>query len=347
MSVGIIDQDALVYKKDFFYDLDVMKIASYYKNKKREITKLLLNPDDYTQYSKVFYIKNKYNYRNFAPAFSDPRIQYRGYAFYTGEYEPLEPEIEATIPDVSIYDTYLKYNTQITGAGSFHPYNINFIEGLHARVSTDGLTCNVPDKHILYKTDAKYLTLYDYNIFELENWRERILDFNEMKHVKLKFMPRTTDFNDIEYLKRNINLKSDEHMIYSGEMSSDMLNRIVEFGKEFGDTVRIELFQNIKVDSPEFLEDLIVAINAILMIKHYKTRLHVYVDPKKVTAANVFMNDYQRWTNMNHSDVSLMYYLVNIRDRKPCIKKTQAFCEQNEVFNYLANVKPSEWRSVV
>ena len=56
MSIGLIDQDCLNNKKDFFYDLDIMKLASYYKSKK-EITKLLLIPSEYTQYTKTFFIK--------------------------------------------------------------------------------------------------------------------------------------------------------------------------------------------------------------------------------------------------------------------------------------------------
>lgn len=347
MSVGIIDQDALVNRKDFFYDLDVMKIASYYKNTKREITKLLLVPSEYTQYRNVFYIKNKYNYKNFAPAFSDPRIQYRGYAFYTGEYDPLSPEIEAAIPDPTIYDTYLKYNDQITGAGSFLPGNEAFINGLHARLSTDGLTCNVADNIIRYNTSAQYLTFYDYNVFALENWRERLLDFKDLTHIKLKFMPNTNDLQDILYLKKNVNLKRNEHMIYSGELNKEILNEILVFGKQHGDAIRVELFQNINVYLPNYIDNLIVAIDRILLMKHNKARVHVYVDPKKITSENVFMNDYQRWSNMNHGDISLMDYLVNVRNRQPCIRKTRALSEDNEVFNYLVNVKPSQWRSVI
>ena len=58
MSVGLIDQDCLTNKKDFFYDLDIMKIASYYKSK-REITKLLLDPREYTQYTQTFFYKEQ------------------------------------------------------------------------------------------------------------------------------------------------------------------------------------------------------------------------------------------------------------------------------------------------
>ena len=112
MSVGLIDQDCLTNKKDFFYDLDIMKIASYYKSK-REITKLLLDPREYTQYTQTFFIKNRFDYKLFSELFKDKRITYRGYAFYGQYLAPLPDDIEKAIPDTSIYDTYLKFNDNI------------------------------------------------------------------------------------------------------------------------------------------------------------------------------------------------------------------------------------------
>ena len=112
MSIGLIDQDCLKNKKDFFYDLDIMKLASYYKSK-REITKLLLDPMEYTQYTQTFFVKNRFDYKLFSELFKDKRITYRGYAFYGQFLAPLPDDIEKAIPDPSIYDTYLKFNNNI------------------------------------------------------------------------------------------------------------------------------------------------------------------------------------------------------------------------------------------
>ena len=83
-------------KKDFFYDLDIMKLASYYKSK-REITKLLLDPMEYTQYTQTFFVKNRFDYKLFSELFKDKRITYRGYAFYGHFLAPLPDDIEKAI----------------------------------------------------------------------------------------------------------------------------------------------------------------------------------------------------------------------------------------------------------
>ena len=109
MSVGLIDQDCLTNKKDFFYDLDIMKIASYYKSK-REITKLLLDPREYTQYTQTFFIKNRFDYKLFSELFKDKRITYRGYAFYGQFLAPLPDDIEKRLSADFLSTAPLKVN---------------------------------------------------------------------------------------------------------------------------------------------------------------------------------------------------------------------------------------------
>ena len=107
MYIGIIDQDALLYKKNFFPNLEVMKISSYHKAK-RDIVDFILNMTILDKYSKIYLRKNIQD--NYYPSFviSKDNCDYGGLSFTNNQYIPMTEEIENTVPDFSIYNNYMK-----------------------------------------------------------------------------------------------------------------------------------------------------------------------------------------------------------------------------------------------
>lgn len=338
MSIGLIDQDCLNNKKDFYYDLDIMKIGAYYKSKK-EITKLLLIPSEYTQYTKTFFVKNRYDYKSFDKLFKDDRIAYRGYAFY-GEYlEPLPEEIEKTIPDPSIYSTYLKFNENI--ADRRWPYLKTLSNYCLTRLSKDGENCNTPADKVLYK-DSFGVCLYDFNIFDLKDWREGMKIIDE-RTVKLRFPPITDSMDDIKYLFENFNVGTENHVIYGKTIENqDELDDVIETGRIFKDNIRIQLLKDLsKRDKAKAQEQINYAVNLVLGLKHAKTRIHSWIDQHDITEKTVFLNNISYWCNRNHSNVSLSDFMHRIR--KSGVDRFDRLAMEDETFKHLYNMLPSEW----
>lgn len=337
MSTALIDQDCLTNKKDFYFDLDIMKLASYYRAKK-EITKLLLIPSEYTQYTRTYFIKNRFNYKMFGQLFRDPRIIYRGYAFAAEGYDPLPEDIEKANPDATIYDTYLHFNDKRSGHSIDYMSTLNEI--CHARLSTNGTTCNIPISSILYK-DSDGLCIHDFNILALTGWKE-VLDECKDKRLRTRFPAMTSNIEDVVYLLTNYKIFNENHLVLTGLLSAEQRAEIIALGKIYKDRIRLSFFEGVDInDKQGFYEALIYAMNTILEMKYHHLRVHAYIDPHDITEKTIMCNNIAYWSNNNHGDVSLYYYIHYIR--KSCIKQIDTLAEHNEVFNYLYNVIPSKW----
>ena len=337
MSVGLIDQDCLTNKKDFFYDLDIMKIASYYKSK-REITKLLLDPREYTQYTQTFFIKNRFDYKLFSELFKDKRITYRGYAFYGQFLAPLPDDIEKAIPDASIYDTYLKFNDDL--ADRRIPKLQSIENSCHARLSKDGSICNTPIENILYK-DTESVCLYDFNIFDLQDWREAMKPLQD-KFLKLRFSPISDNLDDIIYVLENYKLNAENHLIIGKTLDEVELKEVITLGQAHKDRIRVQILKDFNpYDRDKMFYQINYAMNTLLALKQGKTRTHAYIDQHDIDERTAFLNNIVYWSNRNHSDVSLYRFIHEIR--KTSVAKFDQLAETNDIFKYLYTTIPSQW----
>lgn len=341
MSIGLIDQDCLNNKKDFFYDLDIMKLASYYKSKK-EITKLLLDAREYTQYTKTFFIKNRFDYKVMKTLFKDPRIIYRGYAFSAQEYEPLPDDIERARADISIYDTYLKFNDNLADRRIVKLISPMMENSCHARISTDSKTCNVPVERVLYK-DSTGLCLYDYNLFDLEDWYYATKDYRE-KSLRFRFSPITSNLEDIKKILNEYDLRSENHLILSGVLNHDTIQEIIALGVK--DRIRVQLLQDLNpYDDEDMMNKVIYAMNTMLELKKAHLRIHAYIDPHDIDERTAYLNNLAYWMNRNHSDTSFSHFIHNIR--KQGIGKWDKMADNNEMFKHLYNMIPSKWEAII
>lgn len=341
MSIGLIDQDCLKNKKDFFYDLDIMKLASYYKSK-REITKLLLDPMEYTQYTQTFFVKNRFDYKLFSELFKDKRITYRGYAFYGQFLAPLPDDIEKAIPDPSIYDTYLKFNDNV--ADRRIPTLQAIENSCHARLSKDGTICNTPIENILYR-DTDSVCLYDFNIFDLQDLRASMEQIKD-KSLKLRFPPISSDLEDIKYILNNYRLNKENHLIYGETVNQEQLEEIIALGRAHKDRIKIQILRDFNpYDSDKKFYQINYAMNTILALKNAKTRIHTYIDPHDIDEKTAFLNNISYWSNRNHSDISLYRFMHEIR--KTSVGQFDKLAQENDIFKYLYITKPSEWEKTI
>lgn len=171
MSVGLYDDDFATYTHVPF-NLELMKYSTFYKGR-REIVVLtpFFVPERYTK----FIIHKDYFDNRFPPNFLDyDNVSYGGLAFTNNKYAPLDEEIEAQIPDTSIYAKF--EGTFITKK----MYKTNFralVNSTHLRLSLDG-------RHKWENYEKQFFTsdrrtdyiFHDYNLADIEGGFEVVQD---------------------------------------------------------------------------------------------------------------------------------------------------------------------------
>lgn len=182
MSIGLYDDDFATYIHVPF-NLELMKLSSYYKNRKEIVTlSPFFCPEKYT---KFFIRKDYYDGKFPENILLIKNLSYGGLAFSNNKYIPLDLEIEKQIPDTSIY---FKYKEMFSTNERF---KINFntlANSEHLRLSLDGIhlwedyfnqikNFNIPNN----------LFFHDYNLNSIENCIDIIKDLlNRFQKNKVK-----------------------------------------------------------------------------------------------------------------------------------------------------------------
>lgn len=166
MTYGLYDAD-LKYYPIPFYNLELMKLSSYYKHK-REIVGLSLDfsPNKYNH----FIIRQDF-YNPFNRSYIGKNIEFGGRAFDGKDYKPLPLEIEAMRPDISLYS---KLNPQkIKGFSSSALSTMRRAE--HIRLSLDGKTIwKNFEKQFRHDNDCYGVIFHDYNLNQIKGAYELI-----------------------------------------------------------------------------------------------------------------------------------------------------------------------------
>ena len=156
MSYGLYDAD-LPYYPIPFYNLELMKLSSYYK-RKREIVGLAPSYSP-NRYNHFIVRQDFYNPYTQLPTYSN--VEYGGRAFDGDKYKPLPLDIERMKPDISLY-------------GGLNPklargYKKNALSTMrraeHVRLSLDGSTVWKDfEKQLRRESDNFGIIFHDYNL---------------------------------------------------------------------------------------------------------------------------------------------------------------------------------------
>ena len=156
------------------FNLEVMKLAAYYK-KKGEIVILTpsFTPD---RHQKYFYRKDYDDGDYPIDLLRHQNVEYGGLAFSNNVYVPLPPEIEKMRPDPSIYEKMENVIMSADGAAA-HKKKIfqNMMNSEHCRISLDGKTV-WPEFHKQFKflKTARNLMIHDYDLGAIEGGFEAV-----------------------------------------------------------------------------------------------------------------------------------------------------------------------------
>ena len=230
MTYGLYDAD-LPYYPTPFYNLELMKLSSYYKHK-REIVGLSsgFSPNKYGH----FIVRQDFYNPNSIP-FSGKNVEYGGRAFDGDKYKPLPLEIEVMRPDISLYSNALPKGKFIKEAVS------TMRRAEHLRLSLDGKTIWKDFKRqIRYDTNAYGIIFHDYDLNKIDG----VLDFikaNSSEWIKrkdgnrigIKFPVQIYNMEDFLNWLQIKPMGYYYSLHYNGLIDDSYLSQLVEINNEY------------------------------------------------------------------------------------------------------------------
>lgn len=172
--IGIVDYDLQTSSKIAIPNLEVMKLATYYRTEERHFCRLLsLDEENLNAYDKIYFFSNEPNTLIPQPFKQAENVDFRGLFFTPGKYIPFEnPIIDYTLPRTFIYKDYLRQ--QYDDGTKMKDIN-HFMDDAYYRVYAGDSKLPVPP---IMKN--KRVFLYDIDFF-YPNWCEILDDLCERK----------------------------------------------------------------------------------------------------------------------------------------------------------------------
>ena len=231
MTYGLYDADLSYYPTPFF-NLELMKLSSYYK-RKREIVGL--SPDFSPQRYGHFIIRQDF-YNPDPLILKATNIEYGGRAFDGANYKPLPLEIETMRPDISLYDGIKLPKRKI------EPSIISTMRRAeHVRLSLDGKTIwNQWEKQLRKESGVYGIIFHDYNLNNIENaavfiksnlnnWIKSQLG----RRVGMKFPIQVNNQKDLYEWLKMMPMGSYYSLHHIGLLDESYAPELVEINKEF------------------------------------------------------------------------------------------------------------------
>ena len=160
MSYGLYDADLQFYPNPF-YNLELMKISSYYKHKKEIVG---LSPDFSPQRYSNFIVRQDF-YNPHTEIYKGNNIVYGGRAFDGEKYKPLPLEIEVMKPDISLYYKIKQRDTKWNNVSALSTMR----RAEHIRLSLDGETIWQDfEKQLRHEKNCFGVIFHDYNLNQID-----------------------------------------------------------------------------------------------------------------------------------------------------------------------------------
>lgn len=249
MSVGIWDADFMTYGTVPF-NLEAMKIASYYKGKREVVIfSPLLAPERFQK----FIVRKDWDDGEYPNSFFEKNVEYGGHAFSGENYIPLALDIEKQYPDKYLYDRqkHLFINDFKTNEKPFRIMR----NAEHVRLSLDGKTIwNDYEKALNIKTNTNVLFFHDYDLNKINGSFEEIKMLLQSlkkegyeRHIGMKFPVRV---NTLEELLKWSTLKPTTlffFLQYDGLMNNEDIVEVLNH--QTNKSITRQLFYNVTYGS--------------------------------------------------------------------------------------------------
>ena len=289
MSYGLYDGDLHLYPQVPFFNLELMKYATYYK-RKREIVVFTpkFNPSMYSNYL----VRQDYpSRRPYSTQYKN--IVYGGRAFDGESYKPLPLDIELCKPDITIYNKL--ENKVITNNTTKNSFN-TMRRAEHLRLSLDGKTINPQWEKQLRKDPERFgVIFHDYDLgavdgaYELiEHNLPNLIAHKSGARIGMKFPVQTNTEEELLMWLQLLPLNQYYSLQYNGILTTTYATELKENRTYSGAQRQIVINVTGNTTSDEFITTGIVELlKSTLDLRRYRL-----VFPLKYDKA--FFADY-RW----------------------------------------------------
>ena len=170
MSYGLYDGDLHLYPQVPFFNLELMKYSTYYKQRRQIVA---FSPRFEPTYYSKYLIRQDYPSKH-PYSMQYKNIVYGGRAFDGENYQPLPLDIELCRPDTSLYN---KIETKIVCNKETKDSFSIMRHAEHVRLSLDGKTINPKwDKQLRLESDNFGLILHDYDLGQIDGVYDLVAD---------------------------------------------------------------------------------------------------------------------------------------------------------------------------
>ena len=193
MDIGILDQDAILYPDSFYPNLEVMKLSSYHK-RKQDIVSLILTSNNLERHSRIIVRKENDDGKYASNLLLRENCTYGGLGFTNGKYIAMDMEIENSSPDFSIYNRYLKTFLK----EEKYTEKKKELERLsYARLSTNGVNCDLDINKGLIGPNNGRLLIYDKNAVDLIGVKEKLDGTIGARYIQLLYPQQSNSLDNI------------------------------------------------------------------------------------------------------------------------------------------------------
>lgn len=352
MSIGLYDMDMVTYGAAPF-NLELMKLSSFYKNKKEVV---ILTPSFYPERHQKFFVRKDYYDGTFPPEIIGKNIEYGGYAFSQNRYISLNEDIEKQKPDVYIYQNFIKFFDTKNKQSDFKLMT----NAEHIRLSLDGKTVwNNFQKQFHNFGKASIIIFHDYNLNDIDNAYEAIQDIfkimpkvrnrslfgtkfpirisTEKDLIKWSDFPTTNNFSSYSY---NGLIKNDESIYELIKKKHENGSFFKQFEYNIGATSY--------ATNEEILKALPKIFKQVIFLRSYKLKFSLKYDEdfffdkrweRVIDFLNAFINSYHSADKKKYSEniyKDCVYSFAKKLDEKQRFK-TRAFNRQDarEIFQFV------------
>lgn len=330
MNVSIFDQDALLIPRYFRYNLEVMKLSTYYKGKK-DIVNLLLDANDYERYNKVIIRKTKIDKHYPTLMIGKPNVEYGGLAFTNNIYKALPEDIENCIPDYSIYDKYFKLISANRSLGRQKLINSDKKSSL-IRLSTNNIDCNSNFREQI-NFNQKRIVIFDNNISSLKDYIEVISEIGKDKKMSFTELLEINKRDELERFFEKIYVDGYSYVNFTKKINTNSeYLELLNLSRNNHNRISFSFGAGIKTDA-EFVYEMEVILNRMMYNKFNGYSIHFFKADSFIKKTYKTMASLvQEWNNGFYTNSSIMsythkhnltgyYFLIQVQRQYPVLYK--------------------------
>ena len=329
MSIGVFDYDFFNYES-VIPNLECAKLVTYHRQH-NHLTVLtpVLAPEPYSTYI----IRKEYDDGNYPHKIFLPNCEYGGRAFNPGQYIPLPPEIERTVPDMHIYDKYIS---------SFGKKNAEkeqikrILNCAHMRLAPDSKNLlSFEELKPQFENKVTGIFLHDYDLAGLKAYDLILQLQNQRKFctkpginpypVGNKFPIRVYSSEELEKWYKIVTIPNAFFLEYYGYMSDKVLYHLCNENKRMARQIYYNVTHGCSTEN-EFLMDRLPKIFVqvlFLRMNNIRILLNYDEDFLKTKELRDFMELLNCWFSFQRYE-----------SYAPHTQSLYKFCRDNSYFHY-------------